>query len=121
MSGIRVLLIEDSATDALIIERELQRAGIDASFHRVEREDELARALATERFDIALCDWTLPGFSGDAALRCVARSELDLPFVIVSGVIGEERAVEAMRAGARDYVPKDNLLRLAPVLTRELA
>jgi signal transduction histidine kinase len=120
----RVLLVEDSALDAELVLRELRRAGFAVHHRRVASADELRAALRDERWQVVLSDHALPGFGGTEALA-VVRGDADpetrdLPFVIVSGAIGEETAVEAMRAGAHDYILKDRLGRLAPAIEREL-
>jgi two-component system, NarL family, sensor histidine kinase UhpB len=118
--GIRVLLVEDSESDAFLIERELKRSGYDAAVSRVDRQPELADALARGGWDIVLSDYNLPTLNGLDALREVRNRDPDLPFIIVSGAVGEEVAVDAMRAGAQDYVMKDNLARLSQAVRREI-
>ncbi|WP_162559971.1 PAS domain S-box protein [Methylotetracoccus oryzae] len=115
-----VLIIEDSPSDAALVLRQLQRGGFAVSHRRVENADELRSALAEGAWDIVLSDYQLPGFTAGDALPIVQASPLDLPFIVVSGNIGEERAVELMRAGASDYLMKDHLARLAPAVQREL-
>ena len=117
---LRLLLVEDSADDADLILHELRRAGYDPTYQRVQTAAELKAALAQRPWDLVIADYVLPHFSAPAALTLVKESELDLPFIVVSGAIGEETAVQAMRAGARDYIMKDNLARLAPAIVREL-
>jgi len=117
---LRLLLIEDSEDDALLIYRALRRDGHDLTFRRVETADAMADALAAETWDVVIADYALPLFSGQAALELLQETGLDLPFIIVSGTIGEDIAVEAMRSGAHDYVLKDNLARLGPAVRREL-
>ena len=117
---LRALLVEDSEADSLLVLRELGRGGFEVSHQRVESEAELHEALARQRWDVVLSDFSLPGFNAPAALRVVQRSGLDLPFIIVSGTVGEEIAVESMRAGAQDYVLKTRLTRLCAVVNREL-
>jgi DNA-binding NtrC family response regulator len=117
---LHLLLIEDSPDDSELITRELKRAGYDIAYERVETEAALRDALAREPWDAVLCDFTLPQFSGKMALPIVKECDADLPFIYVSGTIGEEVAVEAMKSGAHDYVMKHNLKRLAPSLEREL-
>jgi signal transduction histidine kinase len=120
------LLVEDSDLDARIILRELRRAGFQLRHARVTTEAQLRDALRRDVWDLVLSDHALPGFSATLALAVLddersRRPELvDLPFIIVSGTIGEETAVEAMRCGARDYILKDKLGRLAPAIEREL-
>jgi PAS domain S-box-containing protein len=119
--AIRVLIVEDSEDDARLAVRMLRAGGFDASYRRVQDVEVLRDSLATERWDAVLSDFRLPGFSGVDALRVFRQAQLDIPFIFCSGTIGEETAVEAMKAGASDYVMKGNLARLAPVLERELA
>jgi len=119
-TSLRVLIVEDSENDALLIVRELQRGGYDPTFERVETPEDFSAALAGRGWDVIISDYTLPRFSGLAALKLLQETELDLPFIVVSGTIGEDVAVEAMRAGAHDYVMKGNLTRLAPAVRREL-
>jgi CheY-like chemotaxis protein/anti-sigma regulatory factor (Ser/Thr protein kinase) len=117
---LRVLLIEDSPMDAVLLLRELHRGGYDPYFERVETADAMQAALAVGRWDIVLSDFRLPEFSGSDALALLKESGQDLPFIMVSGTIGEVNAAEVMRAGAHDYVMKDSLARLTPAITREL-
>jgi two-component sensor histidine kinase len=117
---LRVLLVEDSKTDAALVVRELQRTGRRVQFERVETPTAMRAALLGELWDLVISDWSLPKFSAPAALRILKETGLDLPFIIVSGAIGEDAAVEAMRAGAHDYVLKDKLARLGPAVEREL-
>ena len=116
----RVLVVEDSATDAKLIVKELERAGHALVHLRVEDADAMRDALSKEEWDIVLSDWRMPHFDALGALEVLAQSGKDIPFVIVSGTIGEEAAVTAMRAGAHDYVSKEKLARLGPVVEREL-
>jgi two-component system sensor histidine kinase UhpB len=115
-----VLIAEDSEQDARLLLRELRQGGYEPEYRRVETADGLKEALATQAWDIILCDYAFPQFSGDEALRIVKESGLDLPFIFVSGKIGEETAVQAMKSGAHDYVMKNNLARLAAAVEREL-
>ena len=116
----RVLVVEDSSDDAALVERTLRAAGFDLTSRRVETAEEMATALAESSWDAILADYRLPHFSGTAALAQAGEHDPDLPVLIVSGTIGEEVAVELMRAGARDYVLKQNLTRLPQALEREL-
>lgn len=116
-----VLLIEDSDRDAELIEETISQSASGFVFHRVETEDELVRALAERSFDLALSDHKLPVLNSTRALEVIRQSnQSDLPFIIVSGSIGEEAAVAIMRAGASDYVSKDCLSRLVPAIDREM-
>jgi PAS domain S-box-containing protein len=115
-----VLLVEDDEDDAQLVAHALQKSPNGVAITRVADEASFRRSLATGAFDIVLSDWNLPGFDALAALAIVREIDGDLPFVIVSGAVGEDAAVAAMRAGARDYVLKDRLGRLLPVVEREL-
>jgi len=117
---LRVLLVEDCEEDALLLLRELGRAGWELVHRRVETRDGLHAALGEGPWDVVLSDFVMPAFSGLHALHTLAESGLDLPFILVSGQVGEENAVELMRAGARDFITKGNLSRLAPAIEREL-
>lgn len=119
-SPLQVLLVEDSDDDAQLLIRELTRGGYQVSAKRVETAEALHSALAEEGWQVVLCDFTLPHFNGTEALRIVKKSALDIPFIYVSGTIGEDIAVEAMKAGAHDYVVKHSLARLVPAIEREL-
>ena len=117
---LKVIMVEDSEADARLLVLELSRAGYAVNYTRVDTAAELRHALTDRNQQVVLCDFTLPYFSGPEALRIVKDSALDLPFIYVSGTLGEEVAVEAMTAGAHDYVMKTNLKRLAPAIEREL-
>src|SRR5580765_6199949 len=117
---LRVLLVEDSETDALLLLRALQRAGFDPTHKRVDCAREMDLALQQTEWDLILADHAMPQFSAPEALELMQKHGLDLPFIIVSGHIEEETAVRAMMAGAHDYIMKDRLARLAPAVEREL-
>ena len=117
---LQVLVIEDSEDDAALLEIELQRAGYAPACHRIETSEALSSALEREEWDLVIADYHLPRFDALAALALVKGRGLDLPFIIVSGYITEETAVAAMKAGAHDYVMKDNLARLGQAVEREL-
>ena len=117
---LRVLIIEDSEDDAELLARKLKHGSYDAQWRRVDTQRALVGALDEQEWDIVLCDYRMPGFSGLTALKVVKERELDIPFIFVSGTIGEDTAVEAMKMGAHDYVMKDNLKRLLPAIEREL-
>jgi serine phosphatase RsbU (regulator of sigma subunit) len=117
---LRVLLIEDDADDAALIERRLRTSGFDVTSRRVEAAAETCAALQEEQWDVVLADFTLPGFGGVEALGILQECDLDVPFIIVSGTIDVATALEAMKAGARDYVLKGELERLPAVVRREL-
>ncbi|HON58768.1 MAG TPA: PAS domain S-box protein [Smithella sp.] len=117
---LNVLIVEDSEDDALLLMRKLTGAGHRAKWQRVEDAKALRRALADETWDVILCDYKLPTFSAPDALKIVQEENLDIPFIVVSGTIGEETAVEVMKAGAHDYLMKDNLARLGAAIEREI-
>ena len=119
-SPLRVLLVEDSEDDALLIIDELREGGYDPAFERVETRESMEAALNAQVWDIIIADYRLPTFSGIEALEMVCKGSTECPFIIVSGQISEETAVKAMRAGAQDYVLKNNLARLVPAVDREL-
>jgi PAS domain S-box-containing protein len=119
-TAINLLHIEDSADDSFLIERELRRGNYVPHTTRVETPDELISQLNENDWDLVISDFLLPLFNGIQALAIFHEFNLDIPFIIVSGRIGEETAVEVMRAGAQDYIMKDNLRRLVPAIQREL-
>ena len=116
----RLLIVEDCTDDALLLVRELGRADYDVTFHRVETAAAMRAALQQDTWDLIIADYTLPQFSGVAALELLKSTGLDIPFIIVSGSIGEDLAVEMMKAGAHDYLMKGNLRRLISAIEREL-
>jgi len=115
----RLLVVEDSDRDYVLLTRELQKAGLDVILHRVENAERFRAALSDGPWDAIISDHSLPQFSSTAALEIAREVEREVPFIIVSGAIGEEQAVDSMKAGAQDYVSKTNLRRLIPVLERE--
>lgn len=117
---LRVLLVEDSENDALLLELALQRTGFSAQCERVQTADGLANALDNQEWDVVIADYVMPQFDGLSALALVKEKGFDLPFIIVSAHITDDTAVAAMKAGAHDYVMKDNLTRLGPAVEREL-
>ncbi len=119
VESIRLLLVEDSDDDALLVLRELKRA-FQVEHQRVQTAPDLEKALAAPAWDIVLCDYTMPHLDAPTALQIVRRDSVDLPFIVVSGTVGEDVAVEVMRAGANDYLLKDHLTRLAPAVSREI-
>jgi PAS domain S-box-containing protein len=118
--AIKVLVVEDSEDDARLAMRMLRQGGFEPTYRRVQDAGALRAAIGQEHWDAVLSDFRLPSFSGVQALKIFRSSGLDIPFIFVSGTIGEETAVEAMKAGASDYVMKQNLARLVPALEREL-
>ena len=117
---LQVLIVEDSQNDASLLEIELERAGYETACHRVETGEAMSAALAERMWDLVIADYIMPHFNGLAALALVKEKGLDLPFIIVSGHITDDTAVAAMKAGAHDYVMKDNLARLGSAVRREL-
>jgi diguanylate cyclase (GGDEF)-like protein len=116
---LRLLLVEDSEDDAGLIVNELRRH-YELTYERVETRSAAQEALEKDRWDLIISEYSMPQFSGLASLALVREKNLDIPFIIVSGTFGEETAVEAMKAGARDYLIKGNLARLIPAIDREL-
>jgi signal transduction histidine kinase len=117
---VSVLLVEDSEKDALLIAHELRSHDFTLRFKRVQNQEGFLAALKEQSWDVIIADYSLPQFGAMAALKLLQKSQLDLPFIIVSGAIGEETAVAAMKAGAHDYIMKDKLARLVPALEREM-
>ncbi len=118
---VRILLIEDSEDDAKLLLRELERGGFEVFPKRVESLKDFSDALDQESWDLAISDFFLPKLTGLDVLTVFKSKKIDIPFLLVSGSVGEERAVQVMRAGAHDFIPKDNLSRLVPAVERELA
>jgi PAS domain S-box-containing protein len=116
---LKVLILEDSASDAELALHELRRAGYEPEWKRVETEPDYLAQL-DQGWEIILADYNLPEFSGLRALQLLREREMDLPFIIVSGTIGEDKAVAAIKTGANDYIMKDRLARLAPAVERGL-
>jgi two-component system, cell cycle sensor histidine kinase and response regulator CckA len=117
---LRALIIEDYEDDALILVRELKHGGFDVEFKRVDKAAVLKSTLETDDWDLVISDFSLPGFSGMDALKLVRSLGSELPFIFVSGTMGEETAVAALKDGAQDYLVKSNLNRLVPAVQREL-
>jgi PAS domain S-box-containing protein/putative nucleotidyltransferase with HDIG domain len=117
---IRILVIEDSEDDVLLIMRELKKSGYDPVYEQVETEAAIKKALKEKEWDIILCDYNLPKLKGPTAITLLKEADIDIPIIIVSGTIGEEKAVECMRLGAQDYILKTNFSRLCPAIAREL-
>ncbi len=120
MTRLRVLLVEDSEDDALLAVRELERSGYKLTWERVQDARAMREALARTHWDLVISDWSMPQFNALAALALLKESGVDIPFIITSGTIGEETAVEAMHAGASDFLLKGNLTRMNPAVEREL-
>jgi len=117
---LRVLIVEDSEDDALLVLAELRRAGYPVDWTRVQTAETMRRALADRSWDIIISDYRMPHFNAPAALAVLREFNLDLPFILVSGTIGEETAVASLQAGAHDFILKSRLARLAPAVAREL-
>jgi PAS domain S-box-containing protein len=117
---LRLLLVEDDPNDAELVLRAVERAGFHVTSDRVQTAAECHQALDTHQWDFVLSDYSLPQFNAMGALRCLHERNLDLPFVVVSGTIDEESAVTILKAGAHDFVTKQNLARLGPAIRREL-
>ncbi len=120
MQSLRALIVEDSEDDAELLIHELKQAAYNLSYSRVDTAVAMSNALTTEKWDIVFSDFTMPQFDAFDALGILHKSGLDIPFIIVSGTIGEDRAVNIMKAGAHDYILKGNLKRLIPATQREL-
>ena len=118
---LRVLLIEDSKPDAELTIRRLKAAGFNCSYRCVMNETDMRRELKARRPDLILSDFSIPGFNGLSALAVARAEAADVPFIFLSGTIGEERAIEALKCGAIDYVLKSNPMRLVPAVERALA
>jgi PAS domain S-box-containing protein len=117
---LRVLIVEDSEDDAVLLARHIKRSEYDIVYKRVDNAEAMNVALNDQLWDIVISDYSMPMFNGIAALKIFQKRGIDIPFIIVSGTIGEDIAVEAMKAGAHDYVMKGNLARLIPAIQREL-
>src|SRR3972149_633846 len=117
---LRVLVVEDSQDDTELLLRELRRGGYDLTFERVDTPTAMKTALDRQEWGVVFADYSMPHFSGPAALTLLRESAFDVPFIFVSGTMGEDMAVAAMKAGAHDYIMKNNVKRLIPAVEREL-
>jgi len=117
---LQILIIEDSEDDTLLLIRNLRNGGYAPEYERVDTPAALAASLDRQKWDIIICDYTMPHLNGLQALKILQTKGLDIPFIVVSGTIGEQIAVKTMRAGAHDYLMKNNLTRLIPAVAREL-
>jgi two-component system phosphate regulon sensor histidine kinase PhoR len=117
---LKILVVEDSDDDLFLLLHELRKSGFEPEYLAVCTPQTMSSALAERDWDVVTSDYNMPGFNAMAALEILQRSGLDLPFIVVSGKIGEDQAVAAMKAGAHDYVMKQNLSRLGPAIEREL-
>ena len=119
-SPLRLLLVEDSEEDAELVVRELERGEYDLTVTRVESAEEMTAALSEHSWDVVISDYAMPRFSGPDALGVLREQGKDIPFIVVSGVVGEEIATPVLQGGAHDFVAKDNLTRLLPAVQRVL-
>lgn len=117
---IRVLIVDDSEDDGLLLVRNLKNGGFSPSYEQVDTAEAMSKALDEQTWDVILCDNSMPTFDAASALELYKDKELDLPFIIVSGTIADETAVAAMKSGAHDYIMKGNLARLSSAVDREL-
>lgn len=117
---LQILMVEDSEDDAALLLAELERNDYAPRHLRVETQADFLAALKNQQWDAVISDFVLPQFSGPQALELLRREGFDIPFIMVSGIYGEEEAVAMMKAGANDYLMKGNLARLVPALEREL-
>ncbi len=118
---LRVLIIEDIEDDALLLIRSLQKGGYDPEYLRVETAAAMSEALRAKQWDIILCDYHLPNFNALEAIALLKKTKLSIPLILISGNISEEMVLECLHQGARDYISKGNMLRLIPVIQREMA
>ncbi|HET6594528.1 MAG TPA: ATP-binding protein [Anaerolineales bacterium] len=117
---LRALFVEDSEYDTQAILRELRRGGYEVEYERIETRHGMEQSLSHRVWDLILCDYTLPRFGAGDALKTLQRSGLDLPFIIISGTIEEENAVDMLKAGAHDFIVKSRMARLIPAIEREI-
>src|ERR1700738_4066373 len=117
---LRVLVVEDSEDDAALLVRELRRGGYEVSYERVDTPAAMSSALSKKEWDLVVSDHSMPHFSGSAALSLLRKRESEVPFIFISGTMGEEAAVAALKDGAQDHLMKSNLKRLVPAVQREL-
>jgi PAS domain S-box-containing protein len=117
---LRILIVEDNEDDAVLAITNLEEGGLNPEYEIVDTREDYLKALDKGSWDIILSDYSLPNFTGFEALDLFIETGLDIPFILISGTIGEDLAVEAMRKGAHDYILKENLTRLVPAVTREI-
>src|SRR5690349_1508982 len=121
MHPVKLLVVEDMPTEAEIAVRQLEAGGFTCNWKRVDSEPALRRLLIEHKPDLILSDFTLPGFDGLSALELAREITPDIPFIFLSGTLGEERAIDALQRGAYDYVLKTNMARLVPAVRRALS
>jgi PAS domain S-box-containing protein len=119
-NGLKFIFIEDSDDDVILLTRALKREGFQLNYRRVQTAEDLRQALTESAWDLIISDYHLPGFEAPEALKILQEFELDIPFIVVSGTIGEKSAVGMMKAGANDYIMKGNLTRLGEAIRREI-
>ena len=117
---LRLLIVEDSEFDAALLILELKKGGYDVTHHRVQTEEDMLAALREQSWDLIISDYSMPRFSAHAALAVAKEHNPDVPFIVVSGTVGEDVAVEVMRAGAQDFMSKSRLARLLPAIKRSM-
>src|SRR5512140_3457013 len=117
-AGLRLLILEDDPLDAEMELAAIRSGGIACEATRVDTREAFREALQQGAWDLVLADYNLPGFTGLEALQLVRSLDASLPFILISGRLGEERAIESLKSGANDYLLKDNLARLAPSIRR---
>lgn len=118
--SLRVLIVDDSDDDAKLMIRQLRNGGYDPNWKRVETAETMKAALESQQWDVILCDYKMPRFNSPAALKVLQDIKIDIPFIIVSGAIGEDTAVAAMKSGAHDFLMKDKLAKLVVAIEREI-
>lgn len=118
--SLRVLMVEDSENDALLLIRVLKKGGYHSVYERVETATAMKKALQEMPWDIVLCDYSLPKFNALSAIALLKEANMDIPLIVVTGTVGEETAIECMRRGAKDYIMKSKMARLCPAIAREL-
>jgi diguanylate cyclase (GGDEF)-like protein/PAS domain S-box-containing protein len=118
--SLRVLIVEDSEDDALLLIREIKKGGYDPVYERVATAAAMKKAIQEKKWNIILCDYMMPGFNAPSSIYVLKEANVDIPLIVVSGTIGEETVIECMRFGAKDYIMKPNLSRLCPAISRAL-
>src|ERR1051326_272371 len=117
---LRILIVEDSEDDCLLVLHALEQAGLNCEYIRVSAAESFAQCLDKEEWDVIICDYRLPNFSAPEALEILKQSRLEIPLIVIAGSLSEETIVKVMRSGARDCVIKDHLGRLPVAIEREL-
>ena len=117
---INILIVDDSPDDVHLLVNEMTVAGLKVRHERVDTERQMRAALERETWDVILCDYSIPNFGALPALRLVKEMKIKTPFIVISGVMGEETAISVMKAGAHDFITKGNYTRLVPAIQREI-